>query len=175
MELFIPSLLLLLITALIVYGVMPRLTIPYVLLLSLIVLIVVLRSHYSLFSSEYRYSTWQYIFKDYASFTIIGVLIFMIIIAAITIFSKSRSATAFPTSLIPAAGVLPSATSATNPVTSALNTAIRTVSDTVETATNVASNAVTNTAKMVSNAASAVTGRKNVSSYNLSALTRTPR
>jgi hypothetical protein len=157
MELFIPSLLTLLILGFIVYGVLPRATVPVILTVSVLILCFVLYNHYFAFNYEYRYSTWQEIFKQYSSFIMVGILIVFIIIAAVTTF-KSGLGSSSPT--IPSAVPLPSANTATNPVTSALNTAIRNVSNSVESAINTVSNSFSGN------------NRKN---YNLSPLVTTPK
>ncbi len=158
MELFIPSLLTLLIIGFIVYGILPRVTVPVILTVSVIILCFVLYNHYFAFNYEYRYSTWQDILKQYSSYIMVGVLIIFIIISAVTTFRSSGSISA-PT--VPVPPTLPAANTATNPVTSALNTAIRNVSSGVETVMN-----------NVSNTFSGNSSRKN---YNLSSLVTTPK
>ena len=80
MELFIPSLLILLIAGLLSFLVIPRLSVPIVLILSLIILAVVMRNHYYVFYSEYRYQTWTDQLKEYAPYIVIAVLIIFIFI-----------------------------------------------------------------------------------------------
>lgn len=172
MELFIPSLLLLLFTGVIVYGILPRFTITYVLALSVILLAYVLKVHYTSFADEYRYSTWQTIFTGYAPYMMLFFLIMFIIIAAVNIFT-GRNGGSTPTSLIPTVSPLPSATTATNPITSALNTTIRTVSSGVSSAATGIANLGEGVVKSVN---TALTGKSNSNrSYNLTSLVSTPR
>ena len=79
MELFLPSIAALLVTALLVFLVLPRLGAPILSVLALVLLAYGVYTHYYMFYSEYRYSTWQERLKFYAPFMMIAGLILAIV------------------------------------------------------------------------------------------------
>jgi hypothetical protein len=80
MEFFLPSILFLLVACGIVFFVIPRFG-PLVLAgISLILLILGIYNHYSMFATEYRLSTWQSGMIGYAPFIMIGALVLAIIL-----------------------------------------------------------------------------------------------
>jgi len=160
MELFIPSLLILVIVCLFAFLIVPRMSIPIILFFSMITLVYVLRNHYYLFYNEYRYSTWQYNLQQYAPFVIVFVLaIFIFTTVGITTYRGNSVPTTMPE--IPP---LPSASSATNSVTSVINNGMKAASDAVTAVTDTVSNITkTNVAKNVRNQGSS-------STYNLTSL-----
>jgi hypothetical protein len=95
MEFFLPGLAALLIAALIVFLVLPRLGAPILAVLSLVLLCYGIYSHYTLFYSEYRYSTWQDRLKFYAPFLMIGALI-LAVLGYMGFLFGSRGANALP-------------------------------------------------------------------------------
>ena len=141
MELFIPSLLVLLILSLFVFLIAPRMSIPFVLFFSMVILVYVLRNHYYLFHHEYRYSTWQYTLQQYAPYVIVFVLaVFIFTSVGITTYNGQS---VIPTSM-PEIPPLPSASSATNSVTSAINNGLKAVSETATKVKNTVSDTVSN-------------------------------
>ena len=160
MELFIPSLLVLLIISLFVFLVIPRMSIPIILFFSMVSLVYVLRNHYYLFYSEYRYSTWQYTLQQYAPYVIVFVLaVFIFTTVGITTYRGNS----VPTSM-PETPSLPSASSATNVVTSVINSGMKAASDAAAAVTNTVSNITkTNLAKNTRNQGTS-------STYNLTSL-----
>jgi hypothetical protein len=80
MEFFLPSILFLLVACGIVFFVIPRFG-PLVLAgISLVLLVLGIYNHYSLFQTEYRLSTWQSGMIGYAPFIMIGALVLAIIL-----------------------------------------------------------------------------------------------
>jgi hypothetical protein len=80
MEFFLPSILFLLVACGIVFFVIPRFG-PLVLAgISLVLLVMGIYNHYSLFQTEYRLSTWQSGMIGYAPFIMIGALVLAIIL-----------------------------------------------------------------------------------------------
>jgi hypothetical protein len=80
MEFFLPSILFLLVACGIVFFVIPRFG-PLVLAgISLVLLVLGIYNHYSLFQTEYRLSTWQSGMVAYAPFIMIGALVLAIIL-----------------------------------------------------------------------------------------------
>jgi hypothetical protein len=161
MELFIPSLLVLLIAGLLAFLIIPRSTVPVVLGVSLLILLYVLNDHYGKFYNEYRYSTWQYTAQGYAPYVIVAILIlFILTTSSFTLHSSGwQTQVQTPT--------LPTATSATNPVTSAINSGIRAVSSTAAAATTAVTNTVAAATSAVKNAGK---NKNSGSAYNISAL-----
>lgn len=79
MEFFLPSILFLLVACGIVFFVIPRFG-PLVLAgVALILLILGVYNHYSMFATEYRLSTWQSGMIGYAPFIMVGALVVAII------------------------------------------------------------------------------------------------
>lgn len=100
MEFFLPSLAALLIAALIVFLIIPRLGAPVLAVLSIGLLAYGVYNHIQLFSSEYRYSTWQDRLKFYAPFVMVAGLIVAVLFYLSYIFG-TQGAAALPASNIP--------------------------------------------------------------------------
>ena len=88
MEYFLPSIAALLISALIVFLVLPRLGASALVILSIALLVFCLYNHYKLFGAEYRYSTWQEKLKSYAPFIMYGTLTIVILMYLGYLFNK---------------------------------------------------------------------------------------
>jgi len=132
MEFFLPSLAALLIAALLVFLVLPRLGAPVLAGLSIVLLIYGVMSHMSLFYSEYRYSTWQEQLKFYAPFLMIGAVIFVSLMYMGYLFGI-KGVNALPASNVPAGNIaVPnSVNTAVNNVNSVVNTAVNSVANTL--------------------------------------------
>jgi hypothetical protein len=130
MEFFLPSILFLLVACGIVFFVIPRFG-PLVLAgISLILLILGIYNHYTLFQTEYRLSTWQSGLIGYAPFVMIGGLVLAIILyllylvpsganTSIRASSSSSSPLAENTLMLPPPGT------ATNGVTEGIGNLMR--------------------------------------------------
>lgn len=129
MELFLPSIAALLIAALIVFLVLPRLGAPVLAVLSLVLLAYAVNNHIQLFSSEYRYSTWQEQLKGYSSFIVVGVLILLSLGFISYLFMGSGS------SALPASNV-PMNNAAVNAINGATNQAVNVAGQAFEGVTN---------------------------------------
>ena len=135
MELFLPGLILIVISAFFVFMILPRLGPAVLVGAALFAIFAAGMHHYSMFYSEYRLSTWQYGLAAYTPFVILG-LAFIVILGTLTYMfggSEVRSSmrAALPTPMATAQENLaasysnmPSAATATNPVTSAINSLI---------------------------------------------------
>jgi hypothetical protein len=138
MEFFLPGLAALLIAALIVFLVLPRLGAPILAVLSILLLVYGVYNHIQLFSSEYAYSTWQDRLKFYSPFVMIGGLILAILFYMTYIVGSQG------TSALPATNV---------PVNNAqVVEAVNTVTENVNAAANKVANVVNNTVNSVANA-----------------------
>ena len=132
MELFIPGLATLLIMGLIVFLIVPRLGAPILAVLSILILIYAVYNHIQLFSSEYKYSTWQDRLKEYASFIIVGVLILGILLYLGFLFT-TKGAEALPAANVEAPTNMAEANEA---VANAANKIVNTVANAVNTVKN---------------------------------------
>ena len=108
MELFLPGLVTLLIVALIVFLVLPRLGAPVLASLALVLLAYGIWSHMTLFYSEYRYTTWTDRIKTYGPMLLIGILIFSALSYIIYLFGTQGP------SALPASNLTPAQTVAVN-------------------------------------------------------------
>ena len=132
MELFLPGLLVLLISSLFVFMVLPRMGTVVLAVVCGITLAAVLLHHYKMFASEYRLSTWQNGIASYAPLILLGIAILIIIGVAVSLFTgKSVTETiqspieSIQSGITASLNAMPSANTATNPLTSALNTVLK--------------------------------------------------
>ena len=128
MEIFLPGLLVLLISALFGFMVLPRMGPVVLAVVCGISIVAVLLHHYRMFGSEYRLSTWQNGLAAYAPLLLIAVSILIVIAVAVSLFTgKSITETIqapiekLQSGIEASIDAMPSAASATNSVTSALN------------------------------------------------------
>ncbi len=132
MELFLPGLLVLLISAIFVFMVIPKIGNVGLAVFCGLSLIAVLIHHSSMFASEYRLSTWQNSLSVYTPFIVLGIAILIIIGVALSLFTGEAVIDVIKTPIqIIQSGItasiqaMPTAITATNPVTSAINTTIK--------------------------------------------------
>lgn len=142
MEIFLPSFLILILAAIVVFTVIPRMGPLVLTVVSILLLLFGVYHHWDLFKSEYRFSTWQDTmgFTGLAPALVLGVL-FVFILGFILSFFGSG---------VP----VPAISDVTNTVSSIVNTAQTAV-------TNVASNVVTGVTNAANTAISTVTGANN--------------
>ena len=164
MELFLPGLIVLLISGLFAFFVIPRLGPTILIVVSLIALIAAGIHHYTFFSSEYALATWQYGLAAYAPWVIL-LLALVFIFAAISFFFSSPetkkdvlNAVATPmvaaqNAMEKAANTMPPASTATNPITAGVNNALKTlgVAGAGNAAAGAAANAIARTNQPPSN------------------------
>lgn len=141
MELFIPGLLLFLVSVAISFVVAPRFTPLVVALLSLGFLTYGVYNHYKMFAAEYRLSTWQESLKLYAPAIMIGAIILFIIYAILAFFTKG----AVPVPPIPNV-TAPNENSATGSFVNSLNQIANTVNN------NKNNNVINNVNEQINNA-----------------------
>jgi hypothetical protein len=138
MELFLPSLIVILLLAFFIFMVLPRMGPMVLAVVALIALIAAGLHHYSLFASEYTLSTWQYSLAAYTPWVVLA-LSFVFIISSVMfiIGGPETKASILNTVSTPMESIqeavsnsvtnMPSAASATNVVTAGLNRAINSV------------------------------------------------
>jgi hypothetical protein len=100
MELFLPSILLLIIAAVIVMFVIPRLS-PVILgSLALVFLLIAGYQHYKIFGTEYHQSTWQIPLLEgawsYAPYILVGILILFLLFFVVNFIGTSSTEAAAP-------------------------------------------------------------------------------
>jgi hypothetical protein len=94
MELFIPSLVVLVVAAVIIFLILPRLS-PYILgVLAIAFLVAGVIQHYSMFPYEYRTSMISESLKQYSGFVMIGAMIFGLLVILMWSFGLSPPAVA---------------------------------------------------------------------------------
>ena len=104
MELFIPSLVVLVVAAVIVFLLLPNLS-PYILgILAISFLVAGVYQHYSMFPYEYRTSMISEALKQYSGFIMIGAMIFGLLVVLLWSFGLAPPAIA---NVIPAMPTLP--------------------------------------------------------------------
>jgi hypothetical protein len=139
MEFFLPSLLILVISAVVVFAFIPRLAPIILLILSIALLSFGVYHHYSIFKDEYRFSTWQESLKSYGPAGIIVVIVVMLILFILSFFNGvSVPVPAMPE--LPAMPAMPAMPELPS-VTEALNTMKNAMQNTVE---NIKSNIMGN-------------------------------
>jgi hypothetical protein len=151
MELFIPSIAALLIMALIVFLILPRIGAPILAILSLVLLGYAIYNHIQLFYPEYRYSTWQDQLKQYASFIMVGILILLVLLYLGFIFT-TQGASALPAATVPpanAAEVINTANTVMNKATNAVGNVAAAVGNVAAAAGNVVGNVANKAANIV--------------------------
>ncbi len=96
MELFIPSLLAILIAAGIVMFLLPRLS-PVILgVVALIFLVLAAYQHYTFFGSEYQLSTWQLPLVNYGPYLMIGGLVLFLIFFIVNFIGTGQASATAP-------------------------------------------------------------------------------
>jgi hypothetical protein len=136
MELFVPGLIVLLVSAFFIFLILPRMGSMVLAIASLVALIAVGVHHYSQFYTEYRLSTWQNTLTAYAPWVTLGFALIVMVSSIIFFVSgeetrgKIANAVSTPMEAIQdkvaeAAAVMPSAASATNAVTAGINNIIK--------------------------------------------------
>lgn len=132
MELFLPSLIVVLLSAVFAFLVVPRMGSTILVIVCLLALIAVGIHHYNLFSTEYAASTWQYGLAAYSSWIVLGFALLFILGALYYLFGgeagKAAVANAIATPMAKiqnaanaSVAAMPTAASATNAITAAIN------------------------------------------------------
>jgi hypothetical protein len=126
MELFLPSLIILVLVALFSFFVVPRMGATILVVVSILALIAAGVHHYAMFSSEYALSTWQLGLQANAAWVVLGFALVFVLAALFYMFGSPGQASTTPLKSLQAAAeasvaAMPTAASATNAVTAALN------------------------------------------------------
>jgi hypothetical protein len=128
MELFLPGVIVLLLAAFFIFLIIPRFGSTILVGASVLALLMGIYNHISMFGSEYRLSTWQVGLAASAPWIVLFLSFLFVIGALQHIFSGSSNSPSIidqiSNSVNSSVSNMPSAKSATNPLTSLVNTAI---------------------------------------------------
>jgi hypothetical protein len=140
MELFLPGVIVVLLAAFFIFLIIPRFGSTILVGASVLALCVAVYNHVNLFGSEYRLSTWQSGLAASAPWIVLFLSFLFVIGALQHIFSGSSSgpsiADQISNSVSTSISNMPSAKSATNPLTSLVNTAIESTKSVLNTSKN---------------------------------------
>lgn len=136
MEIFLPSLLIILLAAVVVFTILPRMGPIVLTVLSIVLLLFGVSHHYKMFYDEYRLATWYKSASFLAPALVLGVTLFFILGFILSFFGVNVP--------VPAAPAIPSLTEITNVATSAVNTVKNSVANTVGNATSTVGNVTRN-------------------------------
>jgi len=131
MQLFFPSVFLVLIAFLIIFLIMPKMSPLVIVSISAVLLVAGTYNHFVTFWNEYQQSTWQNNLKLFAPGIFIAVLLVYIFVVINSFFTGGS----VPVPTLPAVE-LPSAESATNPVTAAINSTMNGVNNAMNAVSN---------------------------------------
>lgn len=139
MELFLPSLFVFLLAAVVVIVVVPRFSPLIIVSLAIALLVAGTYHHFEVFWNEYRQSTWQDTLKIFAP-TLILIAIFVYLLFVILSFFTGGSV---PVPSMPNVQ-MPDAETATNALTAGLNRSISAVTDLTNNISNSVNNVIGN-------------------------------
>lgn len=124
MELFLPSVLVLLLAAAVVFFVFPSFGPATLAIVSAILLSLGAYQHWAQFGNEYRLSTWWLGLIAYAPYVMVGGLLVAIAIYLLYLLPANSQNSTASTVPMPTISNMPSANSSTNPVTAGINRAL---------------------------------------------------
>jgi hypothetical protein len=153
MELFIPSFLILILAAIVVFTIVPKFGPHVITVISLALLTFGVYHHWNMFKSEYRLATWHEPLKQIAPAILIGILLLFILTYILSFFGSGVP--------VPAVGDVSTA------VNSAVTSATNTVSGIVNSVKNVANQATNTVANVANQAANVVKNNTNTLRNNL--------
>ncbi len=130
MELFIPSVLILLLAAAVVFFILPRFGAATLAIISVALLVYGIYQHMNAFGTEYRLSTWQLGLVSYAPYVMVGGLLVVIAFYLLSISPLGAASTAPNMPEMPTVNEMPSSESATNMLTAGVNNALKGVANT---------------------------------------------
>lgn len=140
MELFIPTLLVIVLAAFFAFLIIPRIGPMILAITCLVALLAAGVHHYSMFKSEYALSTWQYGLASYSAIIVLGLAILAIIGAIFYLFSGGETKAVLENiittpmekiqnAVANSANAMPAPNTATNPLTAAINKGINSVAN----------------------------------------------
>jgi hypothetical protein len=127
MDFFIPSLLVLLISAIVIFFLVPKLGPVTMLILSIALLLFAVMHHIKMYKSEYTLSTWPMLLSTYGPYIVLGTVLLFILFF---IFS-SYGGPSVPVPEVAGSPVVESANSIINSIKTAVNNTAVAVKNTV--------------------------------------------
>ena len=124
MELFLPSVLVLLVAAAVVFFVFPSLGPATLAIVSALLLTLGLYQHWAQFGVEYRLSTWWIPLMNYAPYVMVAGLLVAIAIYILYLLPANSQNSTVASVPMPTVANMPSANTSTNPVTAGINRAL---------------------------------------------------
>ena len=153
MELFLPSLAILLLAVIVIFFLLPRLSPAIIVLIATGLLLGGIYHHFSLFYDEYRNSTWQDQLKVFAPGIMITLIVVYVLFSILMFVTGGKS---LVSPVMPDIE-LPPANTATNIVTSTFNNLIQSVTPNNKKNTNGNGGIISNVTNGIGNVASGIT------------------
>jgi hypothetical protein len=124
MEFFLPSVIVLLLAAAVIFFVFPQFGPATLAIISAVLLAFGLYQHYITFGTEYRFSTWQ--LASFSPYFLVGGL--LVVIAIFLLYTlPTGSSEAVPNVTMPTIANMPPANTSTNILTNTINNSLNTV------------------------------------------------
>lgn len=127
MELFLPSVIVLLLAAAVIFFLLPKFGPATLAVVSAALLALGLYQHFNTFGTEYRFSTWQLV--SFAPYFLIGGLLVIIAIFLLYTLPVSTPTEVVPQLEIPTIANMPSPNTSTNILTGAINRSLNTAAN----------------------------------------------
>ncbi len=127
MELFLPSVIVLLLAAAVIFFLLPKFGPATLALVSAVLLALGLYQHYTTFGTEYRFSTWQLV--SFSPYILIGGLLVVIAIFLLYTLPVGSAANVVPNVELPTVANMPSANTSTNMFTGLINNSLNTAAN----------------------------------------------
>lgn len=141
MEIFLPSILIVLLAGVVVFTILPRFGPLVLTVISIILLMFGVYHHYNLFYDEYRLSTWQTTSTFLAPALVLGVALFFLLGYILSFFGSG----------IPVPKTADVVPNVSDMVSNAVETVNNVANNVVNSANNVVNNVVNNTVEMANN------------------------
>jgi len=148
MQLFFPSVILVILAFLIIFLIMPKFSPLVIVSISAVLLVAGTYNHFVTFWNEYQQSTWQNNLKLFAP----GIFIATLLVYVFIVINSFFTGGSVPVPTLPAVE-LPSAESATNPVTAAINSTMNGVNSAMNAVTNATNSAVNSVSNVINSSA----------------------
>jgi hypothetical protein len=136
MELFLPSVIVLLLAAAVVFFLLPQFGPATLAIVSAALLGLGLYQHYTTFGTEYRFSTWQV--ATFSPYLLMGGL--FVVIAIFLLYTIPVSGPAAPNVELPTISNMPPANTSTNGITGLINNSLNTAANLFNGNSNVSNN-----------------------------------
>lgn len=127
MELFLPSVIVLLLAAAVIFFLLPQFGPATLAIVSAVLLALGLYQHYNAFGTEYRFSTWQ--IASFAPYFLIGGLLVFIAIFLLYTLPVSKPVDIVPQVEMPTIANMPSPNTSTNALTGMINRSLNTAAN----------------------------------------------